>query len=267
MASTSRRNDAKVFRALRYRHMGQLQWSSEITWEWELLKPVIASEITQAGYLAENWQPFKGQGSANAVQPVIANPRSLFQVRCHFVIGCYWTLPVCLSRVWVNWLIGGGIFSLVWRTAFCLWRRMYLRKKITSIRRLPSQVLFHWNKFVANSVREFNKMFWNHVDIICPYLCFIMLNFLCHNKWKNAKNTYLGHLTKCVRSLFGWISCPMPKDLGLFSKSGLDTRLTSGFFTAKGAAATFFPFLFCWKRRRIDKLVAARWIMDTLHLQ
>ena len=116
-------------------------------------------------------------------------------------------------------------------------------------------------------MREFNKMFWNHVDIICPYLSFIMLNYFCHNKLKNAKNTYLGHFTKCVRSLFGWMSCPMPKDLGLFSKSGLDTRLTSGFFTAKGAAATFFPFLFCWKRRRIDKLMAARWIMNTLHLQ
>merc|ERR1712020_242413 len=29
-------------------------------------------------------------------------------------------VAVCLSRAWLNWLIGGGTFNLVWRTAFCL---------------------------------------------------------------------------------------------------------------------------------------------------
>jgi hypothetical protein len=36
----------------------------------------------------------------------------------------------------------------------------------------------------------------------------------------------------------------MPKFLGLFSKSGLTTFFGSAFFTAKGAAATFFPTFF-----------------------
>lgn len=35
-------------------------------------------------------------------------------------------LPVCLSIVWVNWLIGGGTFNLFCNTAFCLWIRIYL---------------------------------------------------------------------------------------------------------------------------------------------
>jgi hypothetical protein len=36
----------------------------------------------------------------------------------------------------------------------------------------------------------------------------------------------------------------MPKFLGRFSKSGLATFFGSVFFTAKGAAATFFPTFF-----------------------
>merc|ERR1712105_16478 len=31
---------------------------------------------------------------------------------------------------------------------------------------------------------------------------------------------YLGHLTKRLRSRLGWISCPIPKFFGLFSKRG-----------------------------------------------
>jgi hypothetical protein len=36
----------------------------------------------------------------------------------------------------------------------------------------------------------------------------------------------------------------MPKFLGLFSNKGLTTFFGSAFFTAKGAAATFFPTFF-----------------------
>ena len=90
--------------------------------------------------------------------------------------------PVCLSRAWLNWLIGGGIFNLVWRTAFCLWRRMYF-----------------------------------------------------------------GHRTKRLKSRLGWISWPIPKLRGRFSNRGFTTRFTSGFLTARGAAATFFPFFFPYK--------------------
>merc|ERR1719509_169355 len=86
-------------------------------------------------------------------------------------------VAVCLSRVWLNWLIGGGTFSLVWRTAF--WR---------------------------------------------------------------CGRMYLGHLTNLERSLLGWMACPIPKFRVLFSKRGLTTLFTSGFLTARGAAATFFPF-------------------------
>ena len=50
------------------------------------------------------------------------------------------------------------------------------------------------------------------------------------------------HHIHLVRSLGGWISAPIPKFLVLFSKRGLTTRLASGLFTARGAAATFFPF-------------------------
>merc|ERR1719305_2057338 len=86
-------------------------------------------------------------------------------------------VAVCLSKVELNWLTGGGTLSLVWRTAFCLCRRMYL-----------------------------------------------------------------GHLTNLERSLLGWMAWPMPKFRVLFSKRGLTTLFTSGFLTARGAAATFFPF-------------------------
>ena len=86
--------------------------------------------------------------------------------------------PVCLSRAVWNWLIAGGIFRRVWRTAFWRWSLMYL-----------------------------------------------------------------GHLTKRLKSLLGWMSPPMPKLRVRFSKRGLTTRLVSGFLEAKGAAATFFPFL------------------------
>ena len=88
-------------------------------------------------------------------------------------------LPVCLSRAWLNWLIGGGTFNLVWRTAFCLWRRMYF-----------------------------------------------------------------GQRTNRLKSLLGWISCPIPKFRGRFSNKGFTTLFCSGFLTASGAAATFFPFFF-----------------------
>ena len=86
-------------------------------------------------------------------------------------------LPVCLSKVEWNWLIGGGIFKRVWRTAFCL-----------------------------------------------------------------CKRTYLGHLTKRLKSRLGWICWPIWKLRGRATKRGFLTLLTSGFLTAKGAAATFFPF-------------------------
>lgn len=42
----------------------------------------------------------------------------------------------------------------------------------------------------------------------------------------------------------GWISCPMPKFLGLFSKRGLTTFLASCFLTTAGAGATFLPLAF-----------------------
>ncbi len=35
-------------------------------------------------------------------------------------------VPVCLSKVWLNWLIGGGILSRCCKTFLCLWTRMYL---------------------------------------------------------------------------------------------------------------------------------------------
>jgi hypothetical protein len=43
----------------------------------------------------------------------------------------------------------------------------------------------------------------------------------------------------------------MPKFLGLFSNSGLTTFLGSAFFTAKGAAATFFPTFFLGYKKNI----------------
>ena len=39
---------------------------------------------------------------------------------------CVCSLPVCLSRVCVNWLMAGGTFSRWYSTCFCRWRRMYL---------------------------------------------------------------------------------------------------------------------------------------------
>jgi len=52
---------------------------------------------------------------------------------------------------------------------------------------------------------------------------------------------------KRVRSLLGWMSCPMPKFLGLFSNKGLTTFLASCFLTTAGAGATFFPWpSFLW---------------------
>ena len=93
----------------------------------------------------------------------------------------HYHLPVCLSRAWENWLIGGGTFNLVWRTAFCLWRRMYF-----------------------------------------------------------------GQRTNRLKSLLGWMSWPIPKLRGRFSNNGLTTLFCSGFLTARGAAATFFPFFLPW---------------------
>ena len=92
-------------------------------------------------------------------------------------------LPVCFSKQVWNWLIGGGIFKRVWRTVFCLCKRMYL-----------------------------------------------------------------GHLTNRLKSRLGWMACPISKLRGLATKSGFFTLLTSGFFTARGAAATFFPFFLAWKK-------------------
>ena len=96
----------------------------------------------------------------------------------------YWrtVLPVCFSKQVWNWLIGGGIFKRVWRTVFCLCKRMYL-----------------------------------------------------------------GHLTNRLKSRLGWMDCPISKLRGLATKSGFFTLLTSGFFTARGAAATFFPFFLACK--------------------
>jgi hypothetical protein len=44
---------------------------------------------------------------------------------------------------------------------------------------------------------------------------------------------------------------PMPKFLGLFSNRGLTTFFGSAFFTAKGAAATFFPTFFLGYKKRL----------------
>merc|ERR550532_1579849 len=61
----------------------------------------------------------------------------------------------------------------------------------------------------------------------------MMRFFLC--SWM-----YLGHLTKRVRSRFGWTSPPIRKFLGAFSKSVLLTAFF--FFSAKGALGSFLPF-------------------------
>merc|ERR1719446_531968 len=54
-----------------------------------------------------------------------------------------------------------------------------------------------------------------------------------------CKRTYLGHLTKRVKSRLGWMAPPRRKLRGVFSKSGL--RLAAFFFfAAKGAEGNFF---------------------------
>merc|ERR1712135_139777 len=52
------------------------------------------------------------------------------------------------------------------------------------------------------------------------------------------------HLAKRVRSRLGWMSCPIPKFLGLFSKSGLTGFFSTFFWTTMGGGATFFPPFF-----------------------
>lgn len=36
---------------------------------------------------------------------------------------------VCLSKVWLNWLIGGGIFNRFCKIAFCRWTRIYFGQR------------------------------------------------------------------------------------------------------------------------------------------
>eukprot|EP00444_Apocalathium_aciculiferum_P044371 CAMPEP_0183542820 /NCGR_PEP_ID=MMETSP0371-20130417/42627_1 /TAXON_ID=268820 /ORGANISM="Peridinium aciculiferum, Strain PAER-2" /LENGTH=84 /DNA_ID=CAMNT_0025744153 /DNA_START=22 /DNA_END=276 /DNA_ORIENTATION=+ len=52
------------------------------------------------------------------------------------------------------------------------------------------------------------------------------------------RRTYFGHLTKRVRSRFGWISPPNRKFLGVFSKSGFFKAFV--FLAASGAEGSFF---------------------------
>merc|ERR1719476_1162253 len=53
-----------------------------------------------------------------------------------------------------------------------------------------------------------------------------------------CRRTYLGHLTKRVRSRFGWMSPPRRKLRGVFSKSGF--FWVRFFFSARGAEGSFF---------------------------
>merc|ERR1719413_256370 len=52
------------------------------------------------------------------------------------------------------------------------------------------------------------------------------------------RRTYLGHLTKRVKSLFGWMSPPSLKLRGVFSKSGVFWVFF--FLSARGAEGSFF---------------------------
>lgn len=52
---------------------------------------------------------------------------------------------------------------------------------------------------------------------------------------------YLGHLTKRVRSLFGWMSPPILKLRAFFSNNGL-LAACAPFPTPAEAVTTFFPF-------------------------
>merc|ERR1719277_552761 len=53
-----------------------------------------------------------------------------------------------------------------------------------------------------------------------------------------CKRTYLGHLTKRVKSRFGWMSPPNLKLRGVFSKSGFFWVFF--FLSANGAEGSFF---------------------------
>mmetsp|Transcript_74199 Transcript_74199/g.164091 ORF Transcript_74199/g.164091 Transcript_74199/m.164091 type:complete len:271 (-) Transcript_74199:22-834(-) len=57
-----------------------------------------------------------------------------------------------------------------------------------------------------------------------------------------CKRTYLGHLTKRVRSRFGWMAPPRRKLRGVFSKSGFFCAFF--FFSARGAEGNFLPPVF-----------------------
>merc|ERR1712099_30142 len=53
-----------------------------------------------------------------------------------------------------------------------------------------------------------------------------------------GQTTYFGHLTKRVKSRLGWISWPMPKFLGLFSKRGFTGFFSPFFWPGMGGGAT-----------------------------
>lgn len=79
----------------------------------------------------------------------------------------------------------------------------------------------------------------------------VTVQIICiHNKFQFYKILYILKNKQKKDVQKEWIkkihvfNLPMPKFLGLFSKSGLTTFFGSAFFTAKGAAATFLPTFF-----------------------
>lgn len=61
--------------------------------------------------------------------------------------------------------------------------------------------------------------------------------------WSSCSQMKWGYLTVWVRSLWGWMSCPLLKFLGLFWNKEVITFLASCFLRTVGPRAAFIPFL------------------------
>ncbi len=150
-------------------------------------------------------------------------------------------LPInCITRHWLNVIISARL-QLTWAGTGSSWSLYKTRATIlrgSSARHGRLRLLSFSPRGVSYQPVCLSRAVWN----------WLIAGGILRRVWRTAfwrwSLMYLGHLMKRLKSLLGWISWPMPKLRVRFSKRGFTTLLVSGFLTAKGAAATFLPFLF-----------------------
>lgn len=123
---------------------------------------------------------------------------------------------------------------------FCFVSGLYLSRRRNRLEAIQKKLKLKWYQYTKKLINIYNA--YKRTPVWRSSVCvnWLMVGGTLRRLYKIAccrcNRMYFGHLTKCVKSRFGWMSWPMPKFFGRRRRSGLGARRAAEDFFAESAA-------------------------------